>query len=233
MLVVQYSRDKVAKWDSCVVWDQWRLVKGEELYDVDADRAQKNDLAAKHPDVVTEDARPLREVVGRGRAEGERVRPVRAPRLAKQPEVALTSADWEDIYADNTGHVRNAVGGPRGGHWHVFVETPGEYEIVLRRWPRETKAALGAKNEADAKLADVGGKNYNPPSKAFPIAAALVQIAGQEATARPPRPSRRCRAGHAAGREDDAEGVVPGRGRQGPVRGVLRLREEGGDRKVK
>ncbi len=34
MFVVQYSRDKVAKWDSCVVWDKWRLVKGKELYDV-------------------------------------------------------------------------------------------------------------------------------------------------------------------------------------------------------
>lgn len=102
----------------------------------------------------------------------------------KDPVVELTSADWEGIYADNTGHVRNAVGGPTGGHWHVLVESPGNYEVTLRRWPRETKAALGAKYDADEKLAAVGGKAYAPPSKAFPIAAGVVKIANQEASAK-------------------------------------------------
>ena len=50
--VVQYSRDQVAKWDSCVVWGKWRLVHGKELYDIAADRAQATDVAAQHPDVV-------------------------------------------------------------------------------------------------------------------------------------------------------------------------------------
>ena len=34
------------------IWGKWRLVKGEELYDVEADRAQKTNVADKHPDVV-------------------------------------------------------------------------------------------------------------------------------------------------------------------------------------
>jgi hypothetical protein len=88
------------------------------------------------------------------------------------------------VYADNTGHIRNAVGGPRGSHWHVMVERPGRYEIVLRRWPRETKAALGAKYDATPGIAALGGKAYAPPSKSFPIAAARVVIAGQEVSAR-------------------------------------------------
>ena len=49
--VVQYGQIP-KKFDSCVIWGKWRLVKGEELYDVEADRAQKTDVAAKHPDVV-------------------------------------------------------------------------------------------------------------------------------------------------------------------------------------
>src|SRR5262245_66518324 len=67
---------------------------------------------------------------------------------AKQaPVVELTSGDWEGIYADNNGHVREAVGGPTGSHWHILVEEAGEYEFTLRRWPERTKAALGDKYE--------------------------------------------------------------------------------------
>jgi arylsulfatase len=171
MLVVQYSRDKLAKWDSCVIWGKWRLVKGEELYDAEADRGQQTDLAAKQPDVV----KRMRDHYEKWWAEIEpkvnEYEPCAFLGSEKQPEVALTSADWEGIYADNTGHVRAAVGGPTGGHWHVFVEKPGEYEVALRRWPRETKVALGAKYDDPA-----GGKKAE--SKAFPVAGAKVRAAG-------------------------------------------------------
>ena len=40
--VVQYGQIP-KKFDSCVIWGKWRLVKGEELYDVEADRAQKTE----------------------------------------------------------------------------------------------------------------------------------------------------------------------------------------------
>jgi hypothetical protein len=104
---------------------------------------------------------------------------------AKDPVVELTTSDWEGVYADNTGHVRTAIGGPTGSHWHVLVESPGNYEVTLRRWPQETGAALGAKYDADAKLSAVGGKVYAPPSKAFPtIAVGVVKVADQEASAK-------------------------------------------------
>jgi len=34
MLVVRYGSDVQAKWECTVLWDKWRLVKGEQLYDV-------------------------------------------------------------------------------------------------------------------------------------------------------------------------------------------------------
>lgn len=184
MFVVQYSRDKVSKWDSCVVWDKWRLVHGKELYDVEADRAQEKDLAGKHPDVVRK-MRDHYELWWAGvEPNVNEYGPCAYLGSEKDPVIELTSADWEGIYADNTGHVRNAVGGPTGGHWHVVVESPGKYEVALRRWPRETRAALGAKHDADPKLAAVGGKNYAPPSRTFPIAAGVVKVADQEASAK-------------------------------------------------
>src|SRR5262249_7458108 len=141
--VVQYGQTP-KKFESCVVWNQWRLVHGKELYDIHKDLAQKDDVAAKNADVVKE---------MRAYYEGwwKAVEPMLDDFVPfslgakQQPVVELTSGDWEGIYADNSGHVREAVGGPTGGHWHVKVEREGEYELTLRRWPEQTKAALGAK----------------------------------------------------------------------------------------
>lgn len=172
--VVQYGQ--VPKnFDACIVWGKWRLVQGAELYDIRADRAQTKDLAAKHPNVV----KTMRDYY-------ERWWSGLAPMLndfvpisigaKQQPVVELTSGDWEGIYADNSGYVREAVGGPTGGHWHILVEEPGNYEFTLRRWPEQTKSPLGNKYEPSAK---------SPSNKAnlrvvgFPlIARAKLEIAG-------------------------------------------------------
>lgn len=80
--------------------------------------------------------------------------------------VELTSADWQDVYADNSRHIRDAVGGPRGGPWNVHVVRAGDYEIRVRRWPFDLAAALDG--------------NITPPGRALPIAAAKLKIAGLE-----------------------------------------------------
>jgi hypothetical protein len=95
----------------------------------------------------------------------------------QQPVVELTCGDWEGIYADNIGHVRNAVGGPTGGRWHIQVEKAGEFEFTLRRWPEQAHAALGAADESTA----TGPIGFG---KAFPmIARAKLEIAGLKETA--------------------------------------------------
>jgi arylsulfatase len=198
-LVVQYGQIP-AKFDCCVIWDKWRLVKGTELYDVVADRAQQVNLADKRADVVQamrahyeswwSAIEPLvNEFVPQS---------IGAP---QQPVVELTSGDWEGIYADNTGYVREAVGGPTGGHWHLQVEQAGEYEFTLRRWPARTKAALGDRYEPSAT---------SPPNKprvetvGFPmIARAKLEIAGVQAevAANPKSTGATIRATLPAGRE--------------------------------
>ncbi len=177
-LVVQYGQI-LKKFDSCVLWGKWRLVKGQELYDIEADREQKTNVADKHSRVVKE-MRDHYETWWKG------LEPILNDFVPisigarQQPVVELTSGDWEGIYADNTGHVREAVGGPTGGHWNILVEEAGEYEFTLRRWPRQTKAALGDKYEPSAK-----SPANRPKIKTvgFPtIAAAHIDIAGVKAS---------------------------------------------------
>jgi arylsulfatase len=176
-LVVQYGQIP-KKFDSCVIWGKWRLVKGEELYDTDADRAQATNLAGKHPDVVKA-MRDHYEAWWKGLEPTLNDFVPISIGAKQQPVVELTSGDWEGIYADNSGFVREAVGGPTGGHWHILVEEAGTYEFTLRRWPEQTKAALGDKYEPSAK---------SPANKAklvtrdFPtVAVAKLDISGAKA----------------------------------------------------
>lgn len=175
--VVQYGQTP-QKFEACVIAGKWRLVKGEELYDVVADRAQQKNLAAEQPSVVKE----LRDFYETWWAGVEPLLNDFVPQslgAKEQPIVEMTSGDWENIYADNSGYVREAVGGPTGGQWHVQIEQPGDYEFTLRRWPESSKVALGDKYEPSAK---------SPANKAktktvgFPtIAGAKVLIAEKEA----------------------------------------------------
>ncbi len=57
-----------------------------------------------------------------------------------------------------------------GASANIQVSQAGEYEIALRRWPREVDLELGARSGQD--------------SRALPISAAKVSVAGQEISAK-------------------------------------------------
>lgn len=173
-LVVQYGQTPI-KHEACVIRGPWRLVKGTELYDVSVDRGQSRDVAADHHDVVSQ----LRSHYERWWAGVEQHLGDFVPQslgTLQQPAVELTSGDWADIYADNIFLVRKAVGGPKGGIWHVRIERPGTYEFVLRRWPAKLDAALGE----DCRVPGAAlGPKADSAGATFPaIAEAHVDIAG-------------------------------------------------------
>ncbi len=159
MIVVQYHIE-IPKWNATVMWKKWRLVKGQELYDVAADPGQKKNVADKHPEIV----QAMREHYERWWTEVEPV--------AKEPcyvhigsdrenPVTLTCADWHMIYADNFRHLQEK----KNSYWNILVERDGDYEFTLTRWPPEAGAAL------DASLTGPLGAG-----KAFPVARARLNI---------------------------------------------------------
>jgi arylsulfatase len=173
IMVVQYGQIP-EKWDACVIWDKWRLVQGRELYDLKSDPEQATDVAAQHADVL----RKMRDHYERWWAGVEagtkEFLPISIGSEHANP-VALSSSDWQDIYADNPGHVLSAAGGPRGGPWAVMVERGGDYEISLYRWPPQLRLPLSAGCPEQKRT-----KGTLPAGKSLPIAAARMTIAGNE-----------------------------------------------------
>jgi arylsulfatase A-like enzyme len=167
MLVVQFGAsppfpNDPVKGRSCVIWNQWRLVLGTELYDVTAERAQERDLAKEKPDVLAK-MHDYYEKWWAGIEPGLHDFVTLTVGAPEENPVELTSSDWQDVYADNSNHIRTAAGGPRGGPWNINVARAGKYEITLRRWPFD---------QDDAALTG----NVTPPGKALPIRAALIEV---------------------------------------------------------
>jgi hypothetical protein len=84
----------------------------------------------------------------------------------------LTACEWWDVFIDQQAQVRR--GERKNGAWHLEVAQPGEYELELRRWPREANLTLNAAAPA-VKLAD----GQLVAGVALPIAKASVEIGDQ------------------------------------------------------
>lgn len=177
----QRVRDPIKWRQSAVMSERWRLIDGRELYDIDADGDQKNDVAAQHPEVMQR----MTEFYEDWWAELE-------PTFAQTTEiylghpdanpVDLTCHDWiaDELTPWNQAHVRNGEDRPGyQGYWAVKIVEDGEYEIELRRWPKEADAALGAFLPAGEAVPGLGAFRTRP-GKPLDIVKARLEIAGQK-----------------------------------------------------
>jgi arylsulfatase len=173
MCVVQYGQ-KPEKGDCCVMWNKWRLVKGKELYDLKTDPGQMKDVADKNPDVL----KKMTEFYDKWWAGVEKLVDDFSPISVgsdKQNPVCLTAAEWANEYCDNMNNLREGV--KKNGPWHLLVEQDGEYEVALRRWPKEADAVISAGVPA-FKGVDGG----LPEGKALPVAKVRLKVAGLDET---------------------------------------------------
>ncbi|MFB3829592.1 MAG: arylsulfatase [Bryobacteraceae bacterium] len=184
VLVVQYGRQPqpefipVAKWDSAVMWNRWRLVAGKELFNLESDPGQKNDVAAANPKIVAK----LRDRYERWWAEIEPSLAEPVPIVigsGREPVTCLTSHDWVDANTANASAIR--AGARRNGPWHVRVERAGRYEISLRRWPEEAGAAIVAGLPAH-RPEDGNFPVVYPEGKALPVARARLKAGASDET---------------------------------------------------
>jgi hypothetical protein len=165
-----------------VMTDRWRLVNDRELYDMPGDPGQRNDVAREHPDVVD----GLRETYRNywksvsANDSGWRGRPVIGHPNA--PEIELCSEDWYSTKGACPWNQAAVARGAGQGRWPVRIDKEGVYRIEVRRWPRETGAAMDGvptrKKTADAVLRDKPVKNtlYDGEPIALPVAEVHLKI---------------------------------------------------------
>jgi arylsulfatase B len=181
----QRVRDPIKWRKSAVMTDQWRLVNGKELYDINADPGQKTNLAKRHPDVVSRLAKFYdawwEEIVPTFGQPTAIYLGANAP-LANP--VALTSHDWiaDGSTPWNQRHIRSAEKKPSNtGFWAVDVKSAGEYTVELRRWPKEADMAITAWLPAGADVPGVRPFRA-APGKSFAAVKAHLKLGGQKLT---------------------------------------------------
>ncbi len=142
----QRVRDPIKWKQSAVMSQDWRLVNGKELYNINSDPAQERDISGKHPERVKQ----MRAFYDAWWAELE-------PTFARttelyighpeHPEVYLTSHDWIQEAYPPWNQQQNRAKLPvrpnsrnlkHSGHWAIKVLEDGLYEVEVRRWPEES-----------------------------------------------------------------------------------------------
>ncbi|MFI4911118.1 MAG: arylsulfatase [Sedimentisphaeraceae bacterium JB056] len=173
VLVTDSQRiDMPEKWRaSATMTNRWRLVNGEELYDITADPRQMNDVAAENPAVVEwlrgEYEKWWEHVNGDFANYAEIV-----INSEYEPVTLLTCHDWHPEPCPwNQRQIRQ--GRAANGKWSVRFAAAGEYEFELRRWPREADAAIDGVVEQGS--VEPGVEQW-PEAKAFEITGAELCV---------------------------------------------------------
>ena len=128
--------------NSCVMDDNWRLIKGSELYNIEEDPGQKNDIAEAYPDKVAE----MNAFYENWWEDVIKETKFSVINLGTRKTDVLTCHDARtiDFYPPwNQQMIRNGKPMEPAPFTVNFVES-GTYRFHLRRWPSESGLALGA-----------------------------------------------------------------------------------------
>lgn len=134
------------KWRKCAVMtDRWRLVNGEELYNMESDPGQKADVKDKHPEVFER----LRGEYNKFWDDVSREHNLTSYMKVgsdESPVVALSSHDW--LVANVPWYQPHVMHGAmaKPAHWAIEVVRDGVYEISMRRWPVEADKPINDAN---------------------------------------------------------------------------------------
>ena len=136
--------------------ERWRLVEGKELYDIVADPAQRNDVAAEHPDVVEQLTRAHVEWFESVKSGMQPTRIVVGSDVEKTTD--LTSQEWVMPKGGPPwarAHVLRRV--ISNGPWWLNIAKAGQYRISLSRWPAYIRKPI----ESTAASIEIAGQTLS------------------------------------------------------------------------
>ncbi|WP_405398764.1 arylsulfatase [Maribacter sp. Asnod2-G09] len=165
MLVTDSQRiQNPEKWKkSAVMQANWRLVNGKELYNIENDQGQENDIASKNPQKVdamkafyeewwTEVSKDFNEEI------------YFQIGSKKENPITLTAHDVhgpETMQPWNQIQIREGKSG--AGYWSVNIVEDGNYKVSLRRYPIESNLAINV-TTPKISIADVPGLEKEIPA---------------------------------------------------------------------
>jgi len=122
-----------------VLYKRWRLLEDRELYNLDSDPMQQSNVVDQHPEVVAKLRKHLSawwERVGPTANEEQRII------IGSEHEnpTKLSATEWLDVFIDQQGQILR--GQQKSGYWLLDVARAGEYDIELRRWPKEADGTI-------------------------------------------------------------------------------------------
>ncbi len=160
------------KYDGTIMWQNWRLVHGTELYNLDEDLAQQNNVANQNTHIVDS----LRNYYETWWSQA-RLSLIPEPYYINgSEEIQLTAYDWYDgPRVFNWPHLRRGEKG--NGKYRIVFQEAGNYTITLRHWPKESGLGIRASAPAFVPFDDFLGEL--PTGKALDITRAKVKIGDQ------------------------------------------------------
>ena len=127
---------------------RWRLIDGRELYDLNEDPGQRQDIAASRPDMVADLRAAYDDWWELVSEQFDRDEPIALG--GDDQAVKLTTHDIRNEACSAVWNQRQVRAGQvTSGYWAVDVREAGRYRVELRRWPEETGYALTAGIEGD------------------------------------------------------------------------------------
>ncbi|MFT4568137.1 MAG: arylsulfatase A-like enzyme, partial [Saprospiraceae bacterium] len=178
MLITDSQRlQEPVKWrKSSVMQNKWRLVNGIELYNLENDRGQENDIATSHPTKVDDMRTFYEDWWETVSLEFDKEIHFQLGNPLENP-ITLTA---HDVHAPNGQHPWNQIyirkGSEGSGYWSINIIEEGDYNISLRRYPIESDLTINTSIPGVSKE-ELPGLEYDIPSgKGMQYVKAELQI---------------------------------------------------------
>ncbi len=166
---IPHGQTILKKEGAVVLWKNWRLLESRELYNLENDPKQQLNVYDENPGIVQILEKELNRWWDSVKEDANEVQRIIIGSAHENP-TKLTAIDWLDVFVDQQQQI--SYGARKNSYWCLEVDNAGEYEIELRRWPKETNASInGVPNT-------LGGRKAK--THALPIKQASIYVGGLE-----------------------------------------------------
>ena len=183
ILIVDTQRKDTMEYgkNSAVMSEKWRLIRNEELYNIEEDPGQKNDIASKYPEIVKQLDQAYDQWWKQVNIHNDDFARIIIGSENENP-TRLTCHDWHPTKpgypAWNQTMVRK--GNANNGFWALQIASEGTFRFSLYRYPPESGKAYQDSIPLQDSIPGGFDSNVNVPGEPINIIKAIVKIGNQQ-----------------------------------------------------